>query len=143
MTDVEALLRAAGDALAVPLGPLPDLVGRLPARRPRVDLDHLHLLVRDLDASASFYGQWFGLEGDVIDGTLFARNAEGFLLCLTPASQPTRLGDAHFGFTMPSVDTLRMLRDAMVASGVKASDVNVGPGHASFHVRDPDDNDIE
>src|SRR5437660_9812673 len=106
MADLETLLRTGGEALAVLAGPLPSLAGLLKPRLPAVDLDHLHLVVRDLDASAAFYRDWFGFDGDVIDGTLFAHNRAGFLLCLSPGAEPARLNDAHFGFNLRSVEHL-------------------------------------
>jgi catechol 2,3-dioxygenase-like lactoylglutathione lyase family enzyme len=143
VTDLAALLRAAGDALAVPTGPPPSLAGRLPDRRPPVDLDHLHLGVRDLDASADFYARWFGLHGEVVDGTLFARNAAGFLLCLTPADEPSRLVGAHVGFTFPDAPAVRAAHREMAAAGVSVGELTDDPAFVSFRAVDPDGNVIE
>ena len=143
MPNLEALLRAAGEALAVPTGPLPPLAERLVARVAGVDLDHLHLAVSDLDASADFYSRWFGLAGEVVDGTLFARNGAGFLLCLTLSADALPLGGAHFGFTLAEVDRLRELHSAMAAARLEVSDLYEEPGYAAFRVLDPDGNSVE
>ena len=140
--DLESLLRSVGARLSLPEGPPPDLAGKLPQRSRRMDLDHLHLGVRDLDASAAFYARWFGLTGEVIDGTLFARNEHGFLLCLTPTDNAPPL-NAHFGFTLPDSRAVRALRDEMVAANVVVDDVYEEPGYASFRVADPDGTFVE
>jgi catechol 2,3-dioxygenase-like lactoylglutathione lyase family enzyme len=143
MTDLETLLRAAGDALDVPVGPLPDLSGRLAERRSFADLDHLHLKVRDLEASAAFYQRWFGLQGEVVEGTLFARNREGFLLCLTSAADARPLVDVHFGFTMRSGTAVRELHADMSGAGIAVNDLYEDATFASFRAADPDGNTIE
>lgn len=140
---IEFHLRATGDLLAVP----PAGSERLQTfadRRPVCDLDHLHLFVRDLDAAARFYGDWFGLEGEVIEGTLFARNQSGFLLCLTPSPDAAPLGNTHFGFSLPSSDTVRRLHAEMLAAGAEVdAEVYEEPGFTNFGVRDPDGNTME
>lgn len=139
---LEALLRAAGDRLPVSDDPPSRLAGRLPPRLPVADLDHLHLAVRDLAESAAFYQRWFGLTGDVVEGTLFARNQFGFLLCLTPYSEVEPL-NAHFGFTLPHATAVRRLHDEMARAGLEVTDVYEEPGFASFRVSDPDGTSVE
>lgn len=140
---LEALLRATGDLLAVPASSRPD-VPHFEDRRPACDLDHLHLGVRHLDAAARFYREWFGLDGEVVEGTLFARNTSGFLLCLTPDEEATPVPNAHFGFSLPTGEAVRRLHAEMLDAGADVDeDVFEEPGFTSFGVRDPDGNQFE
>jgi len=143
MSDLEELLRAAGTSLATPADRCPPLAERLEPRETAVDLDHLHLLVSDLEASARFYARWFGLAGEVIDGTLFARNSSGFLLCLSQSAEAGSPPDAHFGFTLGEVDRLRDLQEEMSRASREVRELCEEPGYASFRVLDPDGNGIE
>ena len=139
---LEALLRATGDLLAIP--PTRSRTPRFEDRRPACDLDHLHLGVRHLDAAAGFYREWFGLEGEVIEGTLFARNQNGFLLCLTPDPDATPVANAHFGFSLPTGDAVLRLHGEMLEAGADVDlEVYQEPGFTSFGVRDPDGNTFE
>jgi catechol 2,3-dioxygenase-like lactoylglutathione lyase family enzyme len=83
-----------------------------------MDLNHLHLLVRDLEASARFYGALFGFRENTRygPGLLFLRNDAGFDLALTPAESIAPLPQGiHFGFAVPDRERLDSLYKAGLA----------------------------
>lgn len=113
-----------------------------------VDLDHLHLHVRDLDASRRFYERWFGFSADAEPATgetLFARNRHRFLICLTPDDQAVPLPDTvHFGFTLPTSDAVRNgYRRMQLARVTILHELYESEEFVSYAVRDPDGNGIE
>jgi catechol 2,3-dioxygenase-like lactoylglutathione lyase family enzyme len=106
-----------------------------------VDLNHLYLLVRDLDRSVDFYRRFFGFNGpSEWQGEAFViRNGEGFALALTPhASPPPWPAELHFGFLLDSVDEARSMRAALESAGTAIAESYEEAGFVVFKVVDPD-----
>ncbi len=106
-----------------------------------MDLNHLYLLVRDVDGSVAFYRRYFGFDGpsDWQGETFVIRNAQAFSLALTPdASPPAWPEGLHFGFLLDSVDEAKALRDRIAADGVPVVEEYLEPGFVVFKIHDPD-----
>jgi catechol 2,3-dioxygenase-like lactoylglutathione lyase family enzyme len=106
-----------------------------------VDLNHLHLHVRDLGRSRRFYETWLGFrEHAWYEDLLFLRNAHGFDLALMPDPAPAPLPDwFHFGFRLESAAAVRELHERMRAAGVPfRRALHEEPELVSFRCEDPD-----
>lgn len=106
-----------------------------------LDLNHLYLRVRDVDASVAFYRDLFRFDGapEWQGETLVVRNDAGFALALTPDPAPPPWPDGlHFGFVIDDVALARRVRDRVVAAGVPLVESYEEPGFVVFKVRDPD-----
>lgn len=113
-------------------------------------IDHIQLVVRDLDASRRFYTAILGALDIPISG-----EGEGFFWAdelvvsskESPAAQGTRTGRTHLAFQAKNRDVVeRAYRVALSAGGTD----NGGPGKRPYHpgyfaafVLDPDGNNIE
>jgi catechol-2,3-dioxygenase len=74
-----------------------------------VDLNHLHLLVKDLGKSKEFYCELFDFSENASYGPelLFLQNKSGFDLALTPVDKSVKLPEGiHFGFSLNSKEEL-------------------------------------
>lgn len=108
---------------------------------PSVDLNHLYLRVRDLDASLAFYRDLFGFTGapEWQGETMVVRNGARFALALTPdPSPPTWPDGLHFGFVVDDVAVARALRARVQAEGLALVEAYEEPAFVVFKVRDPD-----
>jgi len=112
-------------------------------------LDHLHLHVADATVSAAWYGRWFGFAEHAAfgDGSLALRDDAGFLLVLLErelerdaASLP---GWLHVGFSRPSADDVRRLRQDMAGDGVRVDELVEEDDYVSFRSPDPDGLTVE
>jgi catechol 2,3-dioxygenase-like lactoylglutathione lyase family enzyme len=68
-----------------------------------MDLNHLHLMVKDIKRSQAFYEAMFGFTEKIWygDNLLFLQNAHGFDLALTGTPQPQPLPQGvHYGFSI-------------------------------------------
>ena len=111
-----------------------------------MQVNHLHLHVRDIEQSEAFYARWFGFERHVTHGEiLFLRDAGGLDLALAPDPEPAALPPwFHFGFRLPSGDAVRALRAEMLdAEVVMATELFDYEDLVSFRCRDPDGYAIE
>ena len=111
-----------------------------------MDLNHLYLVVRDVDRSVEFYRRFFGFDGrSEWQGEAFVvRNGEGFTLALTPSdSPPPWPSELHFGFLLESVEEARRLRTLVESAGHRMVEAYEEPGFVVFKVRDPDGYVIE
>jgi catechol 2,3-dioxygenase-like lactoylglutathione lyase family enzyme len=83
-----------------------------------MNLNHLHLMVKDIKRSQAFYETMFGFKEKISYGKdlLFMQNAEGFNLALTPTDkvQPLPPG-VHYGFLISE----RAQMDEMYQRGQK------------------------
>jgi catechol 2,3-dioxygenase-like lactoylglutathione lyase family enzyme len=107
----------------------------------RVQLNHLYLVVSDLDRPRDFYARYFGFDGpsEWQAETFVVRNAEGFSLALTPdASPPEWPSRLHFGFLVDDVDAVRSLLARLQAEGVRIVESIAEPAFAVFKCLDPD-----
>lgn len=111
-----------------------------------MNLNHLYLLVRDLERSRSFYERCFGFDGpsEWQAETFVIRNAEGFSLALTPdASPPEWPRTLHFGFLMDDAEFVRDFHDRLAAEGIHIVEAIFEPGFSVFKCLDPDGYVIE
>lgn len=75
-------------------------------------INHLHLMVSDIDRSTAFYTNIFGfsLNADYGPDLRFLRNKLGFDLALTPCEKVTPLPNGiHFGIGLNSLQDLEEL----------------------------------
>jgi catechol 2,3-dioxygenase-like lactoylglutathione lyase family enzyme len=111
-----------------------------------VDLNHLHLHVRDQARSRIFYERWFGFRERVWHGDiLFLANDDGFDLALAPDKKPAKLPAwFHVGCRLPTAAKVRALHRRMEAAGVKGlGDFHRYEDHVFFRCTDPDRYKIE
>jgi catechol 2,3-dioxygenase-like lactoylglutathione lyase family enzyme len=104
---------------------------------------HLGLLVRDQRRSLRFYETYFGFNSAGArrypDGTVIARNPQGFDLALHLGDPPERLpAFVHFGFQLPDADAVGALLARMEADGVPIVERWEAPGYVAFKCLDPD-----
>ncbi|MGK5681435.1 VOC family protein [Actinoplanes sp. URMC 104] len=103
---------------------------------------HLGLPVHDLERSLRFYATYFGFDPAAArsfpDGTTIV-SSDGFDLALHPAPERPPAGTfLHFGFTLPSAQAVRRLRERLAAGGVPIVEDDDEPGLVSFKCLDPD-----
>ena len=117
--------------------------GRKPAGR--MDLNHLHLHVRNLDRAQRFYESYLRFRERVRHGDiLFLRNTSGFDLALAP--DPTLFSFPewfHFGFRLGSARAVRKLHSRMNSEGVKVHDIEEHGDYVTFRCMDSDGYAIE
>ena len=111
----------------------------------KMDLNHLHLHVKNLDRAKRFYESYFGFRERIRRGvTLFLRNTSGFDIALAPDRKPEPLPDwFHFGFRLTSARAVRELHDLMISEGAEVDDLEEYPGYVTFRCMDPDGHGIE
>ncbi|MEQ8763649.1 MAG: VOC family protein [Planctomycetota bacterium] len=111
-----------------------------------MDLNHLHLHVRDVDRSREFYSTYFGFTFTLSHGDIsFLSNEHLFDLALAPDPAPDPLPAwFHFGFRLDSADAVRGMREDMVTAGVAiAKELIAKDDYVSFTCEDPDHHKIE
>jgi lactoylglutathione lyase len=106
-------------------------------------IDHIQLVVRDMEAARRFYGAVMEVLGVPIldaDGLFFADE-----LCVS-AGEPLT-GRAHIAFQAPDRETVqRFYQAALAAGGTDNGGPGLRPYHADYYaafVLDPDGNNIE
>lgn len=111
----------------------------------KLDLNHLHLHVRNLDRARRFYESYFQFREHMRYGDiLFLRNADGFELALVPDRRSSRFPDwFHFGFRLGDSRAVRKLHSRMESDGVVTGDVEDHNGYVTFRCLDPDAYSIE
>lgn len=111
----------------------------------KIDLNHLHLHVRNLDRARRFYESYFRFRESMRHaGILFLRNASGFDLALVPDRKPSSFPEwFHFGFRLASPRAVRQLHRRMSSEGVRVDDVEDYENYVTFRCMDPDGNSIE
>jgi len=109
--------------------------------------NHVHLHVRDLEASRAFYRGWFKLSDgpDFGEGLLFLRSADGFDLALSLDPEPESLPEwFHWGFKAEDRSKVREAYQRMVAQGVSITrELLEDDEIVSFRCADPDGHNIE
>jgi catechol 2,3-dioxygenase-like lactoylglutathione lyase family enzyme len=110
-----------------------------------MDLNHLHLHVRNLDRAERFYGSYFRFRERVRHGDiLFLRNTSGFDLALAPDRTPFSFPEwFHFGFRLGSARAVRKLHSRMNSEGIRVDDIEEHPGYVTFRCLDSDGYGIE
>jgi class 3 adenylate cyclase/catechol 2,3-dioxygenase-like lactoylglutathione lyase family enzyme len=107
-------------------------------------IDHVHLRVRDLEASKRFYRAALEAVGQELTGEGDGYFEADELYASDDAEPTTRL---HLAFQAPSLETVDAFYEATLAAGGRD---NGGPGERGYHagyyaayVLDPDGNNIE
>jgi catechol 2,3-dioxygenase-like lactoylglutathione lyase family enzyme len=105
-----------------------------------VDLNHLHLGVDDVDASAAFY-ELLGFRNDNVwhGGALFVTNDAGFELALGRHGRVDMPDWFHIGFKLADADDVRALQskfDSIITAGDE-------PDFVFFRVNDPNGYQVE
>jgi catechol 2,3-dioxygenase-like lactoylglutathione lyase family enzyme len=112
-------------------------------------LDHMVILLGDLEAHLPFYDALLPLLGFTRERDYVFGNEDGFFLDFRQAGQPEKgyeryaPGLNHMGFAAPGLERIEQIRGAMMAAGFEAPEVQKFPdGHAVFF-RDPEGMRIE
>jgi lactoylglutathione lyase len=113
-------------------------------------IDHLHLVVPDLERSQRFYTATLATLGIPVGGTgpgffwldeLFVSSKE------SPASAGRLTGRSHFAFQAPSQEAVKAFYEAgLVAGGTdngKPGERPYHPGYFAAFLLDPDGNNVE
>ena len=113
-----------------------------------VDINHLNLGVRDPGTCRDFYQRHFGFRRAYeAEGGYFVRNDDGFLLALMPAPDHHPLPNGfHIGFGVDAPERVAVLRDELVAAGVRVGpieDHRPAEAYVTFRCWDPNDTEIE
>ena len=111
-----------------------------------MQLNHLHLHVRDVDRSQRFYAKWFGFREHARHGPIpFLRDKADLDLALAPDDEPQPFPNwFHFGFRLDSAQAVRDLHDAMTEAGVSiVQAVQTWEDLVVFRCADPDGTNIE
>ncbi len=114
-----------------------------------MDLNHLHLHVRNQAAAAAFYMRYLGFTEHARHGAageiLFLRNRDGFDLALVEDPDPAAFPRwFHFGSRLIDAAAVRALHALMVTDGVPLPMALVDdPDFVCFRCVDPDGHPIE
>ena len=111
-----------------------------------MNIQHLHLHVRDRSVSEAFYQEWLGMRvarrGECL--TFMTDGAEFDLALMQDAEAAPLPSWFHFGCKLPSAKEVEALHSKMVERGLAiAKTLCQGETLASFRVRDPDGHAIE
>ena len=111
-----------------------------------MDLNHLHLHVRDLGASCEWYGRYFGFREKWRDGDiLFIENDSRFDLALVRAAALDSFPAwFHFGFRLETKEEVEAKFREMPIEAILQPLEDEGEGKLiSFRITDPDGYKIE
>jgi catechol 2,3-dioxygenase-like lactoylglutathione lyase family enzyme len=111
----------------------------------KLDLNHLHLHVKNLNRAQHFYQSHFQFREHMRYGNiLFLRNASGFELALVPDRKPSPFPEwFHFGFRLRDSRAVRKLHSRMSSEGVPVDEIEDHNGYVTFRCVDPDGYSIE
>lgn len=111
-----------------------------------MDLNHLHLHVKDVNKSKMFYEKYFGFKEHIMHGEiLFIRNESGFDLALCSDENEWSFPKwFHFGFRLNSAAEVKMLFEKMKsAQEIIDTELEEYDDFVFFRCLDPDKNKIE
>lgn len=111
----------------------------------KMELNHLHLHVKDLDRARRFYESYFRFRRHMRYGDiLFLRNSSGFDLALVPDRKASSFPEwFHFGFRLASPHAVRKVHSRMNSEGVRVKEIEDRDGYVTFRCLDPDEYCIE
>jgi len=108
-------------------------------------LNHVALTVSEVERSAAFYGEHFGLDRRVHedDHLVILASSDGSLLALNPGT-PGGGSHAifHFGFQVDTADEVRCARERFCAAGITEAEWQED-GPVRVQVIDPDGHHVE
>lgn len=80
-----------------------------------MDINHIHLAVKDLDKSRWFYSEFLGFRDKIMHGKcLFMTNDDGFDLAIDPEYEPSQLPKwFHFGCRLKDASSVKDLYQKM------------------------------
>jgi catechol 2,3-dioxygenase-like lactoylglutathione lyase family enzyme len=111
-----------------------------------MDLNHLHLHVKDIDKSRKFYEKYFGFKENILHGEiLFLRNENGFDLALCPDENEWDFPKwFHFGFRLNSAIDVKVLFEKIKSDGeIIDTELEEFDDFVFFRCLDADKNKIE
>lgn len=111
-----------------------------------MDLNHLHLHVKDVTISRKFYESYFEFKEHVRHGEiLFLRNKDGFDLALMPDKTDWKFPRwFHFGFRLDSPDVVKALYGKIkAAKEIIDTELEEYDDFVFFRCLDKDGNKIE
>jgi catechol 2,3-dioxygenase-like lactoylglutathione lyase family enzyme len=110
-----------------------------------LDLNHLHLHVKNLDRAQRFYESYFQFREHMRYGDiLFLRNTSGFDLAFVPDRKTWSFPEwFHFGFRLADPRAVQKLQSRMSSEGVLVDEVEDHNGYVTFRCTDPDGYSIE
>ena len=111
-----------------------------------MDLNHLHLHVKDITRSRRFYEQYFNFREHIWHGDiLFLRNENKFDLALYPEKGEWKFPEwFHFGFRLDSLEGIKQLYDKMKAGKVIINtELETYDDFVFFRCFDPDNYKLE
>ena len=111
-----------------------------------MDLNHLHLHVRDVPESQAFYQKYFGMRVKVQRGPVsFMTSDEGFDLALAPDPDPPPFPSwFHFGFKQKSAQAVKWMHARMVDDDIRfLHALEDDPEYCGFRCLDPDGYGVE
>lgn len=111
-----------------------------------MDLNHLHLHVKDLEKTRKFYEDHFKFKEHIWHGNiLFLRNENKFDLALMPDTSDWKFPLwFHFGFRLDSANEVKKLFDNIKSSGEKIdTELEEYDDFVFFRCLDPEGNKIE
>lgn len=111
----------------------------------KMDLNHMHLHVRNQDRARHFYESYFHFRESMRHADiLFLRNTSGFDLALVADRKPSPFPEwFHFGFRLASPRAVRKLHSQMDSAGVRVHDIEDDENYVTFRCADPDGYSIE
>jgi len=109
-----------------------------------MQLDHVTISVRSLQASLPYYATLLPLLGFARRGENVWHNGAGFFFQFRQAKNGAPdydrygVGMNHLGFPAPDVDTVNRVRQAMLAAGFAAPEIQDIDGATALFMKDPD-----
>ncbi len=111
-----------------------------------MQINHLHLHVRDVERTRAFYERWFGMrvKRRIKPGFLFLTDEAGMDLAIVADDPVAPMPDwFHFGFRLADQAAVRALHREMTAAGACDEEIREFPDRITFGVADPDGYGVE
>lgn len=111
-----------------------------------MQINHLHLHVRDVEHTRAFYERWFGmrLKRVIAEDFIFLTDDGGMDLALAASEEPVVMpGWFHFGFRLGDAGAVRTMHARMREDGVCDEELGVYGERVTFGLTDPDGYGVE